>query len=107
MADPVVHNIDAQETITVDDNGMLVANEHLRTRIRLMGPDGLPLRATEATVSDALSIQSQPSSNDTMGNGEEPSWDSVYRVRLVNSAEQVALALWTVVVAILGFASYS
>ncbi|KAJ1817760.1 palmitoyltransferase for Vac8p [Coemansia sp. RSA 2675] len=93
MADPVAHNIDAQETITVDDNGMLVANEHLRTRIRLMGPDGLPLRTTEAAATDALSIQAQPSSNYTMGDGDESSWDSVYRVRLVNSAAQVSLAL--------------
>ncbi|KAJ2426953.1 hypothetical protein GGF41_001865, partial [Coemansia sp. RSA 2531] len=76
MVDPVAHNIDVQEAVTVDGSGMLVANEHLRTRIRLIGPDGLPLKATGAAVATVLSIPTQPNSDRTTDNGsDDSSWD--------------------------------
>ncbi|KAJ2232937.1 hypothetical protein GGI13_008831, partial [Coemansia sp. RSA 455] len=73
MVDPVAHNIDVQEAVTVDGSGMLVANEHLRTRIRLIGPDGLPLKATGAAVATVLSIPTQPNSDRTTDNGSDDS----------------------------------
>ncbi|KAJ2859177.1 hypothetical protein GGH94_006248 [Coemansia aciculifera] len=104
MVDPVAHNIDVQEAVTVDGSGMLVANEHLRTRIRLMGPDGLPLKATGAAVAPVLSIPSQSSRDVTTEDvSDDSSWDSVYRVKLVNSAAQRSFLPTLVVAIILGF----
>ncbi|KAJ2744770.1 hypothetical protein GGI20_002698 [Coemansia sp. BCRC 34301] len=111
MADPVRHKLDYKKTMTVDSDGLLVANEHLRTRVRLMGPDGLPLLATDAAAAAVPSIPGFLSAGVRGGSSwesryqgmlEESSWESRYRVVLINSASRHRLfaALWIMIVAI-------
>ncbi|KAJ2001135.1 palmitoyltransferase for Vac8p [Coemansia thaxteri] len=81
MVDPVVHNLDAHSK-AVGADGLLVANEHLRTRIRLMGPDGLPLIVSaSATETEASRGRGVPAGSD-----DDVPWVGRYRVRLVNEA---------------------
>ncbi|KAJ1864172.1 palmitoyltransferase for Vac8p [Coemansia sp. RSA 989] len=42
LINPFAHSISHEPAKSTDENGLLVENEHLRTRVRLIGPDGLP-----------------------------------------------------------------
>ncbi|KAJ2461301.1 hypothetical protein GGF42_000287, partial [Coemansia sp. RSA 2424] len=105
MADPIKHKLDYQKTVSIDDKGLLVANEHLRTRVRLMGPDGLPLLATSVAKApaDIPRISPQSSRGAAAVDDDNTSWESRYRIVLVNSAgrDQSRATLWIAVAAIL------
>ncbi|KAJ2551540.1 hypothetical protein GGH95_005908 [Coemansia sp. RSA 1836] len=105
MADPIKHKLDYQKTVSIDDKGLLVANEHLRTRVRLMGPDGLPLLATSVAKApaDIPRISPQSSRRAAAADDDNTSWESRYRIVLVNSAgrDQSRATLWITVAAIL------
>ncbi|KAJ2799254.1 hypothetical protein H4R20_004513, partial [Coemansia guatemalensis] len=66
---------------STDHNGLLVENEHLKTRVRLIGPDGLPLVTSYADppTPTATSSSSFPTPDTT-------AWSPKYRVELVNGA---------------------
>ncbi|KAJ2302061.1 hypothetical protein IWW55_003594 [Coemansia sp. RSA 2706] len=59
---------------------MLIGNEHLQTRVRLIGPDGLPLVSTEAAAAAAESSTAMTSSTTS------ELWSAQYRIELVNRA---------------------
>ncbi|KAJ2082193.1 hypothetical protein H4R24_001763 [Coemansia sp. RSA 988] len=70
---------------STDHNGMLIENEHIKTRVRLIGPDGLPLASpTDLPMPTEISsgIVPMPESN---------TWSPLYRVELVNGATSNAM----------------
>ncbi|KAJ2673926.1 palmitoyltransferase for Vac8p [Coemansia sp. RSA 1085] len=75
LINPFAHSISHEPAKSTDENGLLVENEHLRTRVRLIGPDGLPLVSTEtAEHAGATAPISTSSFSET--------WSAQYRVEL-------------------------
>ncbi|KAJ2690099.1 hypothetical protein H4R19_006449, partial [Coemansia spiralis] len=90
LVDPVGNTAEAAPESSVGKDGLLVDNEHVRTRIRLIGPDGLPLQSTAAASSS--STRSRPadgSDSDDSDDDEDSSYSSRgrYRVVLVSGGE--------------------
>ncbi|KAJ1767380.1 Palmitoyltransferase zdhhc2 [Coemansia sp. RSA 1843] len=86
LINPVDHSLegDGDEDSSTDTHGLLPDSPHIRTRIRLIGPDGLPIISTveydetqASEMSDAVSTAAE-SASDT--------WMPVYRVSIVNEA---------------------
>ncbi|KAJ2692574.1 hypothetical protein GGH99_001642 [Coemansia sp. RSA 1285] len=85
LMNPEEHNLEDDDTSTsTDEGGLLPDSPHIRTRIRLIGPDGLPVVSTvdypvnqPSEVSNAISAAAETASD---------TWTPMYRVSIVNRA---------------------
>ncbi|KAJ2624513.1 hypothetical protein GGI26_001432 [Coemansia sp. RSA 1358] len=88
LMDPVGHDLDEQ-SIT-DSRGLLPDTPHVRTRIRLIGPDGLPIIST---VEDAAETATPTNSEDS-ANTTSSTWTPVYRVHIISGAGERLYIWW-------------
>ncbi|KAJ2859616.1 hypothetical protein GGI22_002938 [Coemansia erecta] len=102
LIDPVEHSLEEEdESTSTVAGGLLPDSPHLRTRIRLIGPDGLPVINTAdydedqaPELSTAARSTAEPTSD---------TWTPVYRVRIISKAartERLSWLLWCIVAAI-------
>ncbi|KAJ1897121.1 hypothetical protein LPJ66_003577 [Kickxella alabastrina] len=95
MVDPLRHVVSERENrlAAVGNDGMLVENEFIKTRVRLIGPNGLPLRedqqpATSIPTGRAPMLLAEEEENERRGKGRgESARSEGYRVETVNTAE--------------------
>ncbi|KAJ2513282.1 hypothetical protein H4217_006422 [Coemansia sp. RSA 1939] len=81
LMNPEEHNLEDDDTSTsTDEGGLLPDSPHIRTRIRLIGPDGLPVVSTvdypanqPSEVSNAISAAAETASD---------TWTPMYRVSI-------------------------
>ncbi|KAJ2156818.1 hypothetical protein GGF46_004939 [Coemansia sp. RSA 552] len=79
LIDPDEATMEMVEVSSTDDKGMLIENHHIHTRVRMIGPDGLPLKATPTPAPAPLPA---PVPTRTTAHKRRPQ----YRVELVNKA---------------------
>ncbi|KAJ2236577.1 hypothetical protein GGF40_004280 [Coemansia sp. RSA 1286] len=84
LMDPVAHSIEEKVSETAED-GLLAVNEHIRTRIRLIGPDGLPLETSSVSAIPTSVAHGQKSPVET------ETWQPKYRVMTINNGMSVRL----------------
>lgn len=91
LVDPNVYNLDKNpvtaETKTGKD-GMLLANDYLRTRIRLLGPNGMPISGTvEEMGEEENSIKAVATTDKTTSQTSTTTNDAdEYRVEIISQA---------------------
>ncbi|KAJ1896673.1 hypothetical protein LPJ81_004692 [Coemansia sp. IMI 209127] len=97
LIDPVEHSLEEEdESTSTEAGGLLPDSPHLRTRIRLIGPNGLPVVNDEDQA---------PEPSNTVRSTAEPTsdtWTPVYQVRIISKAactERLSW-LWYIVAAI-------
>ncbi|KAJ2544651.1 hypothetical protein EV175_005880 [Coemansia sp. RSA 1933] len=105
LMDPVEHSLEEEEESTsTDAGGLLPDSPHLRTRIRLIGPDGLPVISTVYDDDDQAAEVGGAVGSATESATTSDTWTPAYRVRILNDAaghaEQLGWVLWCAVVAL-------